>query len=104
MDNERHVLETPRDERELRSNSAVERLVKLRWSKERPTVPGWYWYEDDEYGPAPVEVTWTGFINTPNARQLEITTACGEEYYWPTEPVENLYGKWAGPFCEPEAI
>lgn len=85
------------------SKSAVERLVSLRWSQERPTEPGWYWYEDDEYGPAPVEVEWTGFIHSPNARQLEVTTACGEDTYWPTGPLGNLGGKWAGPIVEPEA-
>jgi hypothetical protein len=88
------------------SKSAVERRVSLRWSQDRPTEPGWYWYEDDEYGPAPVEVEWTGFIHfihNPGARQLEVTTACGEDYYWPTGPLENLNGKWAGPFSPPKA-
>ena len=36
MDNERHALEAPRDERELRSKSAVERLVS--WFRRKLTV------------------------------------------------------------------
>lgn len=84
-------------------NRPVDLLVSLRWSQERPTEPGWYWYEDEYYGPCPVEVDWTGFINRPEARQLEVVLACGDDSYQPIGEIANLSGKWAGPIQQPEA-
>lgn len=84
------------------SKSAVERLVSLRWSEKCPTEPGWYWYEDEYYGPAPLEVDWTGFIDRPGARQLEVVIACGDDSEQPTGEIATLGGKWAGPIQQPE--
>ena len=27
-----------------------------KWSDVKPTGPGWWWYEDEDYGPAPVRL------------------------------------------------
>ena len=74
----------------------------MNWTNERPTEPGWYWYRDEEYGPAPVYVEWFGFISDPDARYLSIGSACGEEYYWPSDEVAKLTGAWAGPIPIPQ--
>jgi hypothetical protein len=64
------------------------------WEEAPPTEPGWYWYEDENYGPAPVEVAWTGFVARPEARQLQVVTACGEDSYQPIGDVADLDGRW----------
>lgn len=66
----------------------------MKWTKNAPTEPGWYWYEDENYGPCPVHVDWTGFVELPYARQLEIVTACGDECYQPLGLVETSDGVW----------
>jgi len=76
----------------------------MEGTKEKPTKPGWYWYEDENYGPCPVHVDWCGFIETddPKLRQLEIETACGEECYQPLGPLTECDGMWSGvPFDMP---
>lgn len=25
-------------------------MTALRWTRERPTMPGWYWFRNEEYG------------------------------------------------------
>lgn len=72
--------------------------MKNNWTEKKPTEPGWYWYEDENYGPAPVLVEWTGFVEmvgVAGVRQLEVTTACGDECYWPTGDVDFLEGQWS---------
>lgn len=72
-----------------------------RWTEAKPTEPGWYWYADEYYGPAPVRVEWTGFIDnatSPGVRQLDVV--------WPEEEPDTptfkeASGMWAGPIAEP---
>jgi len=66
-------------------------------TNEKPTKPGWYWYEDEEYGPCPVHVDWCGFveIDDPMLRQLHIDTACGEECYQPLGLLTKCDGMWS---------
>jgi hypothetical protein len=73
----------------------------MKWTDKKPTSPGWYWYEDDNYGPCPVFVDWCGFIDSPDLRQLEIETACGEECYQPLGLISGLDGKWSDVEIEP---
>ena len=74
----------------------------LTWTDEKPTKPGWYWYEDEDYGPVPVYVEWTGFVDVPAARQLSVTMACGDDFDQPLDEVANLTGQWAGPLNMPK--
>jgi len=69
----------------------------MKWTNEKPTKPGWYWYEDENYGPYPVHVDWCGFIeiDDPELRQLEIETACGEECYQPLGLLAENDGMWS---------
>lgn len=70
--------------------------LEALWQTQIPTEPGWYWYENEYYGPAPVKVEWTGFVNHPDARQLEITIACGEDSDQPLGEIKSLPmdGRW----------
>lgn len=91
MDNERHCLEAPRDERELHSNSAVERLVMpyqttretsrfkfsgMAWMKNRPS--------DDVINAA---IDWKNFQSAENANALyfAVLRLLGEEPHIPFE-------------------
>lgn len=81
--------------------SGNETMKELTWTPEKPTTPGWYWYDDEYYGPAPVYVAWIGFIKNPKARTLEVDQAVGEDADQPLLPVSELNGKWAGPIQIP---
>jgi hypothetical protein len=61
---------------------------------ETPTKPGWYFYEDENYGPAPVYVDWRGFPGLPDARSLDVVECMGEEQVVLWQGVEELSGKW----------
>ncbi len=64
------------------------------WTNERPTAPGWFWYQDPDYGPAPVHLAWTGFIDVPAARQLDIDMCTGEDQDILGMSVAELDGEW----------
>jgi hypothetical protein len=73
----------------------------MRWTNDKPVVPGWYWYKDETFGPAPVEVDWTGFVDdavTPGVRQLDIVWP---EDYYDLPMYEDASGCWAGPIVPP---
>lgn len=72
----------------------------IAWSEERPTSPGWWWYEDEFYGVAPIYITWTGFIKCPEARELSVDMAVGEDQEMLGQPVADLNGRWF-PMIEP---
>lgn len=64
------------------------------WAKENPTAPGWWWYRDDEYGPAPVYLDWAGFVNDPALRYLTVDECVGEHQELLGEYVDALCGEW----------
>ena len=66
----------------------------MNWTTEKPTEPGWYWYEDEYYGPAPVYLAWTGFIKRPEARSLDVDMCCGDDQELIGTKVEELSGEW----------
>ncbi len=74
----------------------------MLWTTERPTVPGWYWYKDKLYGPAPVYVDWTGFGDEPAACQLAVVDCCLDEDTQPLCAIIDLDGHWAGPLKMPD--
>lgn len=66
----------------------------MQWTHDKPTEPGWWWYEDEGYGPAPIFVCWTGFINHPEARSLDVDMCMGEDQDLLGQPVSELNGRW----------
>ena len=63
-----------------------------RWTLDRPTAAGWYWYEDDAYGPAPVQL---GLVNFGTAPADLLVEACqGESQELADIPVYELTGAW----------
>lgn len=74
----------------------------MKWTNKKPKEQGWYWYEDRYFGPAPVKVEWTGFIDdsiNEGVRQLDIT--------WPEDDCnlpefDEADGKWSEQIEQPE--
>lgn len=64
------------------------------WTKETPTKPGWYWYEDDFYM-GPVYLDWVGFRNRPEARELEVDMSADQYGDMVGLRVNELKGQWA---------
>ena len=62
---------------------------RLRWTKEKPTAPGWYWFRSGEQGFPRFIVFIKGF----SKRGLLLTSGNKRCY---------LEGEWAGPIPEPE--
>jgi len=63
-------------------------------NKFKPTAPGWYWYADDDYGPAPVELGWMRVIE----RELCVNSSVGYEQKLLGMRVDDLHGQW-GPMA-----
>ncbi|WP_413935987.1 hypothetical protein [Nitrospira sp. BLG_1] len=65
-------------------------MDRLVWTRERPTVPGWYWYRDMTTVPRVVSLIQDGY---------------GLVVYGIEEYCNRLYevrGEWAGPIPPPE--
>lgn len=72
-----------------------ERRPGLVWTKERPTVPGWYWYTQSDFSrPRIVQIMYRGL----DTDRLTASFAGNEEDEW----VEDMVGRWAGPIPIPE--
>ncbi len=61
-----------------------------RWTREQPTVEGWYWYKDQKTPEQPVFV-----YQTTNGSLCEL-------WRGDLQDLDNLRGEWAGPIPEPE--
>lgn len=66
----------------------------LVWTKEPPTVPGWYWYHRYFSSPRIVQLMYRGL----DTDRLVVSFAGNEENEW----VEDMVGWWAGPIPIPE--
>lgn len=72
-----------------------ERRPGLVWTKEPPTVPGWYWYTQRDFSrPRIVQIMYRGL----DTDRLTASFAGNEEDEW----VEDMVGRWAGPIPMPE--
>ena len=72
-----------------------ERRPGLVWTKEPPTVPGWYWYTQRDFSrPRIVQIMYRGL----DTDRLTASFAGNEEDKW----VEDMVGRWAGPIPMPE--
>lgn len=72
-----------------------ERRPGLVWTKEPPTVPGWYWYTQSDFSrPRIVQLMYRGL----DTDRLTASFAGNEEDEW----VEDMVGRWAGPIPIPE--
>jgi hypothetical protein len=70
----------------------------LQWTKTKPTLPGWFWYREPDIGPIVVMIDWTGFIEDPKCRQLDIEIP---EENTDLPMFEDATGEWAGPLSLP---
>jgi len=69
----------------------VRALAPLRWTKELPTQPGWYW---DRWPLMPEQVSISRITRTPGSRSLHLVE---------NGPLELYRGReWAGPIPMPE--
>jgi hypothetical protein len=76
-----------------------ERLVMLRYSKNVPTEPGWYWIKSDFIGNGIVEVFYR-----PGHKYLCIyDPGCCQHTKRNFYFVGELGAEWAGPIPEPQA-
>jgi hypothetical protein len=60
-----------------------------RWTLDKPTKPGWYWYREPRLGPEVVEVYQP---NGPDTDYLEINDC----------PLSAFNGEWQGPLVPNE--
>ena len=58
------------------------------WTREKPTMPGWYWYREDKYA-------WITYVYESNSG-LRVSEM------FEGKPVNAYAGKWAGPIEEPK--
>lgn len=61
----------------------------MKWTKEKPTQPGWYWWRD-KYSSDIVHVT-------EDSGMLVVKLGFDIEDF-----IIDLSGEWAGPICPPE--
>lgn len=78
------------------SNSAVQRRVSLRWSKELPCEQGWYWWWDEDPDGIPVPVS----IMKSGTDGRYFATA-GQLGWNRPQYVEDMGGQWMR-LLEPE--
>lgn len=72
-----------------------ERRPGLVWTKEPPTVPGWYWYTQSDFSrPRIVQIMYRGL----DTDRMIAFFVGNEEDEW----VEDMVGRWAGPIPMPE--
>lgn len=70
-------------------------LWRLKWTKEKPTEPGWYWYK----GHAPgfkLEAPWIVLIESEAGELAARWPVNGYRY------VDHMKGEWCGPLEVPE--
>ncbi len=70
------------------------------WSDASPKGPGWFWYEDEYYGPAPIYLDWIGFPSNLDARTLVVDMCMGEDQELISTHIGDLHGRWF-PLAEP---
>jgi hypothetical protein len=69
----------------------------MKWTKDKPTSPGWYWVRNivvgaDDYEPAKIEA------DLEESGRLFVDYSCDAE--WLDDYGDNY--EWAGPMPEPE--
>lgn len=65
-----------------------------KWTKLKPKQPGWYWYVDDDYGPAPVYMNWIGPVSDDETRELIVDQCVGENQELLGCDIADLEGRW----------
>lgn len=89
------ITEVYRLRKQAAAQSAILSAIKSQWAeagwtKEPPTVPGWYWYRPQPGNPAWLVELWQ------NAKGLMYAEADRE-----FTPVCSMHGEWAGPLEPP---
>lgn len=68
-------------------------MTRLVWSKEKPTVPGWYWWRKK----GTTERAICQIEQPVNSKYLWVYCVTGFRMELP-----SCFGEWAGPLPEPE--
>ena len=71
---------------------------RLRWTKEPPKEPGWYWHEENHGGKHPAHV----FRVVTSALETGIYVRFFGQPADVIHKIDHISGKWAGPMPEPE--
>ncbi len=64
----------------------------LEWTSDKPKVPGWYWYRENQGAPKFMTMVTEVFMTT---RGLRVSRG------GPKETLESMAGEWAGPIAAP---
>lgn len=67
----------------------------MKWTSKKPEKEGWYWYQDEHFGAAPILVEYADSTK----RFLEVSFPIDECF---VPRYESANGKWAGPLELPE--
>lgn len=72
----------------------------MKWTKNKPTEEGWYWYQEGEYMPECVSVLFTGSQFEATSVGMIVSPHLPIPKW---EPLDNFKGKWGDqPIPEPE--
>lgn len=71
---------------------------RLRWTKEPPKDPGWYWHEENHGGKHPAHV----FRVVTSTKETGIYVRFFGQPADVIHKIDHISGKWAGPIPEPE--
>lgn len=71
---------------------------RLRWTKEPPKDPGWYWHEENHEGKHPAHV----FRVVTSTKETGIYVRFFGQPADVIHKIDHISGKWAGPIPEPE--
>jgi hypothetical protein len=79
--------------------------LRLTWTHEKPTVPGWYWWRGDVR-----DYAWLVSVHPRNDSsemcaffiRVENFLTCQHPHIEKAETIAGIDGEWAGPIPEPE--
>lgn len=83
------------------SRSHRGRINTMKWTKEKPTAPGWYWYREP-WRLGPDEEQQVSVRNVYVARDGELYVASEDPEGDADTLVATNDGEWAGPLSPPE--
>jgi hypothetical protein len=70
-----------------------EGAMTLTWTREKPTVPGWYWWRGNKQ-----DFAQTTYVQFSEAGNGCVSFTEGQRY----KPLREVCGEWAGPLAEPK--
>lgn len=76
-------------------------MVAMKWTREKPTVPGWYWYREPRRVGTDEDPQWLD----PECVRVRINPGgafAGFQGSDSEDFVADCHGEWAGPLSPPE--